>query len=256
MVAYKYMNYPNLGFPAWLEEVIPWRRCARTGVRGCRQGLCGGSEPTTSKSPGPCSARRRSPRQGGRRPSRSPAAGASPAGSATADGRPSCLPAAASSNRHLARLTEVGGDQPLVGEQETGHGRDRGVKHLALVDVGRTEPPPEDLAGRVHQHPGLEAVVLLLLGGADGPGGLAPEPLIPSRPGVLAHRQRKTVEGVPVPGGMEQGILHPRLQPGQVGAAPDEIPLCPEAGKPVPQVGAGIPPDRRVAVQSERLTED
>jgi hypothetical protein len=36
------------------------------------------------------------------------------------------------------------------------NGRDRGVKHLALVDVGRTEPPPEDLPGRVHQHPGLE----------------------------------------------------------------------------------------------------
>src|SRR4051812_37415182 len=55
---------------------------------------------------------------------------------------------------------------------------------------------------------------------------------------------------------MEQGVLHPRLQPGQVGAAPDEVPLCPEAGKPVPQVIAGIPPDRRVAVQSERLAED
>src|SRR3954470_7218181 len=53
---------------------------------------------------------------------------------------------------------------------------------------------------------------------------------------------------------MEQGILH--VQPGQVGAAPDEVPLCPEAGKPVPQVIGGIPPDRRVAVQSERLAED
>src|SRR4051812_6466627 len=61
-------------------------------------------------------------------------------------------------------------------------------------------------------------------------------------------------EGVPVPGGMEQGVLN--VQPAQVGAAPDEVPLCPEAGKPVPQVVAGIPPDRRVAVQSERLTED
>src|SRR4051812_50096690 len=53
---------------------------------------------------------------------------------------------------------------------------------------------------------------------------------------------------------MEQGVLN--VQPAQVGAAPDEVPLCPEAGKPVPQVVAGIPPDRRVAVQSERLTED
>src|SRR3954464_13378863 len=61
-------------------------------------------------------------------------------------------------------------------------------------------------------------------------------------------------EGVPVPGGMEQGVLN--VQPAQVGAAPDEVPLCPEAGKPVPQGVAGIPPDRRVAVQSERLTED
>ena len=53
---------------------------------------------------------------------------------------------------------------------------------------------------------------------------------------------------------MEQGVLH--VQPGQVGAASDEVPLCPEAGKPVPQVVAGIPPDRRVAVQPERLAED
>ena len=53
---------------------------------------------------------------------------------------------------------------------------------------------------------------------------------------------------------MEQGVLH--VQPAQVGAASDEVPLCPEAGKPVPQVGAGIPPDRRVAVQPERLAED
>ena len=53
---------------------------------------------------------------------------------------------------------------------------------------------------------------------------------------------------------MEQGVLN--VQPGQVGAAPDEVPLCPEAGKPVPQVVAGIPPDRRVAVQPERLAED
>src|SRR3954465_709856 len=55
---------------------------------------------------------------------------------------------------------------------------------------------------------------------------------------------------------MEQGILNAGLQPGQVGAAPDEVPLGPEAGKPVPQVVAGISPDRRVAVQSERLAED
>src|SRR3954452_19064710 len=61
-------------------------------------------------------------------------------------------------------------------------------------------------------------------------------------------------EGVPVPGGMEQGILN--VQPGQVGAAPDEVPFGPEAGEPVPQVIAGISPDRRVAVQSERLAED
>jgi len=61
-------------------------------------------------------------------------------------------------------------------------------------------------------------------------------------------------EGVPVPGGMEQGVLN--VQPGQVGAAPDEVPLCPEAGEPVPQVVGGISPDRRVAVQSERLAED
>src|SRR4051812_49718829 len=53
---------------------------------------------------------------------------------------------------------------------------------------------------------------------------------------------------------MEQGVLN--VQPAQVGAAPDEVPLCPEAGKPVPQVVAGIPPDRRVAVQPERLAED
>src|SRR3954464_15568818 len=46
-------------------------------------------------------------------------------------------------------------------------------------------------------------------------------------------------EGVPVPGGMEQGVLN--VQPAQVGAAPDEVPLCPEAGKPVPQVVAGAP---------------
>src|SRR5688572_20513203 len=91
-----------------------------------------------------------------------------------------------------------------------------------LVGVGRTEPPPEDLPGRVHQYPGLEAVVLLLLGGANGPSGLAPEPLIASRAGVLAHRQGKTVEGVPVPGGMEQGVLNAGLQPGQVGAARSE----------------------------------
>src|SRR5688572_27258310 len=50
----------------------------------------------------------------------------------------------------------------------------RGVKHLALGSVGWTEPPPEDLPGRVHQHSGLEAVGLeagglLLLGGADAP---------------------------------------------------------------------------------------
>src|SRR3954468_5064851 len=55
---------------------------------------------------------------------------------------------------------------------------------------------------------------------------------------------------------MEQGVLNAGLQPAQVGAAPDEVPLCPEAGKPVPQMIGGIPPDRRVAVQSERLAED
>src|SRR3954468_18226873 len=55
---------------------------------------------------------------------------------------------------------------------------------------------------------------------------------------------------------MEQGILHAGLQPGQIGAAPDEVPFAPEAGEPVPQVIAGISPDRRVAVQSERLAED
>src|SRR4051794_25545596 len=55
---------------------------------------------------------------------------------------------------------------------------------------------------------------------------------------------------------MEQGVLNAGLQPAQVGAAPDEVPLCPEAGKPVPQMIGGIPPDRRVAVQSERLAKD
>src|SRR5688500_4744049 len=66
------------------------------------------------------------------------------------------------------------------------------------------------------------------------------------------HQQGKTIKGVP--GGMEQGILH--VQPGQVGAAPDEVPFAPEAGEPFPQVIGGISPDRRVAVQSERLAED
>src|SRR3954467_3273209 len=80
-----------------------------------------------------------------------------------------------------------------------------------LVGVGWTEPPPEDLPGRVHQHSGLEPVVPLPLGGADGPCGLAPEPLIASRACGLAHRQGKTVEGVPVPGGMEQGVLNAGL---------------------------------------------
>src|SRR5687768_7325896 len=53
---------------------------------------------------------------------------------------------------------------------------------------------------------------------------------------------------------MEQGVLN--LQPGQVGAAPDEVPFAPEAGEPVPQVIGGISPDLRVAVQSERLAKD
>src|SRR3954468_14241502 len=51
---------------------------------------------------------------------------------------------------------QVGGDQPLVSEEETGQGGDRGARLPALVDVARPEPPPEDLPGRVHQHPGLE----------------------------------------------------------------------------------------------------
>jgi hypothetical protein len=55
---------------------------------------------------------------------------------------------------------------------------------------------------------------------------------------------------------MEQGILNAGLQPAQVGAASDEVPFAPEAGEPFPQVIGGIPPDRRVAVQPERLTED
>ena len=55
---------------------------------------------------------------------------------------------------------------------------------------------------------------------------------------------------------MEQGVLNAGLQPGQVGAASDEVPFCPEAGKLFPQVVASIPPDRRIAVQSKRLAED
>src|SRR3954452_25459216 len=85
---------------------------------------------------------------------------------------------------------------------------------------------------------------------------------MPPRPGtacpVLTVRTCTPAgeEGVPVPGGMEQGIQHAGLQPGQVGAAPDEVPFAPEAGEPFPQVIGGISPDRRVAVQSERLAED
>src|SRR3954453_17511351 len=137
------------GFQRSLRRSLPGEG---TGVRGCR--LCEGTGP--SKSPGPCSARRRNPRRG--RPSRSLAPGASPSGSATVILHvcpQRCRQVDTSSGQ--LKSAEI---SPLSANR---HGR--GVKHLALVGGG--QPPPEDLPGRVHQH--LEAVVLLLLGGADGP---------------------------------------------------------------------------------------